>query len=65
MRINAIQKAESGTRPTDNLIGKLEKVLRVDLRESSDTVRDSMVTRSTSRGMTIADVLDEFLQQGD
>jgi len=65
VRINAIQKAESGTRPTDNLIGKLEKVLRVDLRQSSDTVRDSMVTRSTSRGMTIADALDEFLQQGD
>ena len=65
VRINAIQKAESGTRPTDNLIDKLEKVLRVTLRDSSDAVRDSMVSRSSSRGMTIADALDEFLQQGD
>ena len=65
VRINAIQKAESGTRPTDDLINKLEKVLDVDLREASDAGRDSMVTRSSSRGMTIADALDEFLQQGD
>ena len=65
VRINAIQKAESGTRPTDDLINKLEKVLDVDLRESSDAGRDSMVTRSSSRGMTIADALDEFLQQGE
>lgn len=65
VRINSIQKAESGTRPTDNLIIKLEKVLDVDLREVSDAGRDSMVTRTSSRGLTIADALDEFLQQGD
>ncbi len=65
VRINSIQRAESGTRPTDNLIIKLEKVLDVDLREISDAGRDSMVTRTSSRGMTIADALDEFLQQGD
>ncbi len=65
VRINSIQKAESGTRPTDNLTNKLEKVLDVDLREASDDGRDSMVSRSSSRGMTIADALDEFLQQDD
>jgi len=65
VRINSIQKAESGTRPTDDLINKLEKVLDVDLRESSDAGRDSMVSRTSSRGLTIADALDEFLQQGD
>ena len=65
VRINSIQKAESGTRPTDDLTNKLEKVLDVDLREASDDGRDSMVSRSSSRGMTIADALDEFLQQDD
>ena len=65
VRINSIQRAESGTRPTDDLINKLEKVLDVDLREESDAGRDSMVSRSSSRGMTIADALDEFLQKGD
>ena len=65
VKVSAIQKAESGTRPTDDLINKLEKVLGIDLREASDAVRDSMLTRSSSRGMTIADALDEFLQQGD
>jgi len=65
VRINSIQKAELGTRPTDNLINKLEKILDVNLRESPDAGRDSMVSRTSSRGMTIADALDEFLQQGD
>ena len=65
VRINSIQKAESGTRPTVDLTNKLEKVLDVDLREASDDGRDSMVSRSSSRGMTIADALDEFLQQDD
>ena len=65
VRINSIQKAESDTRPTDDLTNKLEKVLDVDLREASDDGRDSMVSRSSSRGMTIADALDEFLQQDD
>ena len=65
VRINSIQKAESGNRPTDDLTNKLEKVLDVDLREASDDGRDSMVSRSSSRGMTIADALDEFLQQDD
>ena len=65
VRINSIQKAESGTRPTDDLTNKLEKVLDIDLREASDDGRDSMVSRSSSRGMTIADALDEFLQQDD
>ena len=65
VRINSIQKAESGTRPTDALTNKLEKVLDVDLREASDDGRDSMVSRSSSRGMTLADALDEFLQQDD
>tara|TARA_B100001750_G_scaffold70872_1_gene56564 strand:+ start:4951 stop:5445 length:495 start_codon:yes stop_codon:yes gene_type:complete len=65
VRINSIQKAESGTRPTDDLINKLEKVLDIDLREESDAGRDSMVSRASSRGMTIADALDEFLQKGD
>ncbi len=65
IRIGAIRKAESGNRPTDDLINKLEKLLDINLREASDTVRDSMLTRSSSRRMTIADALDEFLQQGD
>ena len=65
VRINSIQKAESGTRPTDDLTNKLEKVLDIDLREASDDGRDSMVSRSSSRGVTIADALDEFLQQDD
>ena len=65
VRINSIQKAESGTRPTDDLTNKLQKVLDVDLREASDDGRDSMGSRSSSRGMTIADALDEFLQQDD
>ena len=62
VRVNLIQKAESGTRPTDDLISKLEKVLNVILTEESDAGRDSMVSRTSSRGLTIADALDEFLQ---
>jgi len=62
VRVNLIQKAESGTRPTDDLISKLEKVLNVKLKEDSDAVHDSMISPTSSRGLTIADALDEFLQ---
>ncbi len=62
VRVNLIQKAESGTRPTDDLITKLEKVLNVKLKEDSDTVHDTMISRTSSRGLTIADALDDFLQ---
>ena len=62
VRVNLIQKAESGTRPTDDLISKLEKVLNVKLKEDSDVVHDSMISPTSSRGLTIADALDEFLQ---
>ena len=62
VRVNLIQKAESGTRPTDDLISKLEKVLYVKLKEDSDVVHDSMISPTSSRGLTIADALDEFLQ---
>ncbi len=62
VRVNSIQKAESGTRPTDNMITKLEKVLDVQLKEDPHAGRESIISRTSSRGMTIADALDEFLQ---
>tara|TARA_B100000614_G_C14415085_1_gene439514 strand:+ start:174 stop:653 length:480 start_codon:yes stop_codon:yes gene_type:complete len=62
VRVNSIQKAESGTRPTDDMITKLEKVLDVQLKEDPQAGRESIISRTSSRGMTIADALDEFLQ---
>lgn len=64
-RKNTIQRIENGTRPTDELVTKLEKVLGISLHEVSEAEYDAKISHGHGRGMTIADALDDFLTKGE
>ena len=63
-RLNAVQKVENGSRPTDALLSKIEKVLGIELYGEPTFQSDAVLIRSTDRKVTIADALDEFLSRG-
>ena len=54
-KIGAIQKAESGIRPTDSLLSKLAKTLDIRLFVESVSHSHTMVATETDRPMTISD----------
>ena len=64
-RLNTIQRIENGSRPTDELVGKLEKILRITLLVNSDASYEQSLTTTSGRDMTIADALEDFLTKGD
>jgi ribosome-binding protein aMBF1 (putative translation factor) len=64
-RLNTIQRIENGSRPTDELVTKLEKVLGITLLGESNIEYDAQLSPGGSRGLTIADALEDFLTKGD
>ena len=64
-RLNTIQRIENGSRPTDELVGKLEKILRISLLANSDASNEQSLSTTSGRDMTIADALEDFLTKGD
>ena len=64
-RQNTLQRIENGSRPTDELVGKLEKLLRITLQADTDGSYEQRISTTGGRDMTIADALDKFLTKGD
>jgi ribosome-binding protein aMBF1 (putative translation factor) len=64
-RLNTIQKIENGSRPTDDLVSKLEKILGISLLGESNIEYDAQLSRGSGRGLTIADALEDYLSKGD
>ena len=64
-RQNTLQRIENGSRPTDEIVGKLEKLLRITLQADTDASYEQRVSTTGGRDMTIADALDDFLTKGD
>ncbi len=58
-RVNIIQHSESGKRPTDTVIRKFERILEIELMVVRDEDDERSVKRTSSRGLTLADFLDE------
>lgn len=54
-KVNVIQAVESGKRPTDALIKKLERFLKIELMVEATSEESSMVGVGTSRGLTLGD----------
>ena len=64
-RLNTIQRIENGSRPTDELVKKLEKVLGITLLGESDIEYDAQLSHRGARGLTIADALEDYLTKGE
>ena len=64
-RLNTIQRIENGSRPTDELVKKLEKVLDITLLGESDIEYDAQLSHGSGRGLTIADALEDYLTKGE
>ena len=64
-RLNTIQRIENGSRPTDELVTKLEKVLGITLLGESSMEYDAQLSSGGGRGLTIADALEEYLTKGE
>ena len=64
-RLNTIQRIENGSRPTDALVNKLEKVLGITLLGESDIEYDAQLSQGGGRGLTIADALEDYLAKGE
>ena len=56
--VNVIKSAESGKPPTDSVTKKFERVLGINLMELSGQIETSRVIKSSSRGMTLGDFLN-------
>ena len=56
--VNVIKSAESGKPPTDSVTKKFERVLGINLMELSGQIETSRVTKTTNRGMTLGDFLN-------
>ena len=64
-RLNTIQRIENGSRPTDELVKKLEKVLGITLLGDSDIEYDAQLSQGSGRGLPIADALEDYLTKGE
>ena len=62
-RVNVIQRIENGSRPTDVLVMKIEKVLGIKLLEESRINNEAQINRGAGRGLTIADALEDYLSK--
>ena len=59
-RVNVIQHTEGGKRPTDNVIRKFEKILRIELMVERTITEEREVAKSSpGRSMTLADYFDQ------
>tara|TARA_Y100001949_G_scaffold44939_1_gene37090 strand:+ start:1511 stop:1705 length:195 start_codon:yes stop_codon:yes gene_type:complete len=58
-----IQRIENGSRPTDVLVTKIEKVLGITLLEESRIDNEAQLNRGSGRGLTIADALEDYLSK--
>ncbi len=65
VRLNDIQKVESGIVPSDSIAMKIEKALGITLLVEAEEDMERAVNVPSGRGMTIGDALDEFLSKGD
>lgn len=59
-KINVIKSVESGRRPTDSVIRKLEKTLGIELMVVMEHQGDSRVASGNSRGMTFGDYFNNL-----
>ena len=64
-RQNILQRIENGSRPTDELVVKLERILNITLQEEAGANYEQQLSTSGGREMTIADALEDFLTKGD
>ncbi len=64
VRLNDIQKIESGIVPSDSLALKIEKALGIILLIEPEEDHERSVNVPSGRGLTIGDALDEFLSKG-
>ena len=62
-RVNVVQRIENGSRPTDVLVAKIEKVLGIKLLEESRINNEAQINRGAGRGLTIADALEDYLSK--
>ena len=60
---NVIQRIENGSRPTDVLVTKIEKVLGITLLEESQVDIEARLNHGGGRGLTIADALEDYLSK--
>ncbi len=59
-RVNIIQHTEGGKRPTDSVIRKFERILKIELMVERTSSEERDVTKSSpSRSMTLADYFDQ------
>ena len=58
--VNIIKSTEGGKRPTDSVLKKFERVLSISLYEASTPSETQRVDKSTGRGMTLGDYLDDL-----
>ena len=58
--VNIIKSAESGKRPTDNVIRKFERVLSIDLMVERSANENRHINAGPSRGMTFGDYLNDL-----
>ena len=65
VRLNDIQKIESGIVPSDSMAMKIEKALGIILLVEVEEEMERSVNIPSGRGMTIGDALDEFLNKGE
>jgi uncharacterized protein (TIGR00270 family) len=59
-KVNLIQKAERGQRPTDNLIKKFERELGISLMEGRTGDAEQRVQQTGRRNMTLGDYYDNL-----
>jgi uncharacterized protein (TIGR00270 family) len=59
-RVNIIQNTEGGKRPTDTVLKKFERILKIQLWTTRSAEEERNVKKSSSgRSMTLADYFDE------
>ena len=59
VRLNIIQRVESGNQPDDDLVKRLEKSLGISLMKEVNPDGDGLISRRSSSGMTLGDFFDE------
>lgn len=58
--VNIVKSTENGKRPTDSVLKKFERVLSITLFDTPSTNTTQRVDRSSSRGMTLGDYLEDI-----
>lgn len=58
-RVNIIQHTEGGKRPTDAVVKKFERILKIQLMVERSTEEESVVRSTTNRQMTMEDLYNQ------